>query len=63
MAEENLRKALILSKGSYLVFIKKPVSLLFLIFTILALVIPFYINIRTMKKDHDERIVKVEEII
>jgi putative tricarboxylic transport membrane protein len=62
MAEENLRKALILSKGSYLVFIQKPISLLFLIFTIIALVVPLVVNIQTMRSEYKERIAKKHKI-
>jgi putative tricarboxylic transport membrane protein len=62
MSEGNLRKALILSKGSYLVFIQKPISLMFLIFTIIALVVPLVVNIQTMRSEYKERIAKKHKI-
>jgi len=51
MVESNLRRALILSKGSMLIFVEKPISLLFLVFTVLSIVWPFLVKkYKEMKK-------------
>ena len=40
MVESNLRRALILSKGSFLIFVEKPISLLFLLLTAISICWP-----------------------
>ncbi|MCC8189528.1 MAG: tripartite tricarboxylate transporter permease [Planctomycetes bacterium] len=44
MAEENLRKSLLLSKGSWTIFLTKPISLVFFIITVLAVSFPIVMN-------------------
>jgi putative tricarboxylic transport membrane protein len=51
MAEENLRKSLILSNGNWSIFIKKPVSAVFLVFTLAAVVFPVVMNIRRARRE------------
>jgi putative tricarboxylic transport membrane protein len=48
LTEVNLRRALILSEGSYNIFITRPISLIFVLLTIFTLVMFFRIN---MKKE------------
>lgn len=45
MAEENLRRTLVISKGSLMIFITRPVSCAFLIITLGCLIVPFVLNI------------------
>ena len=45
MAEQNLRRCLTLSKGSLSIFIKRPVSCVFLIITVLCIFLPITLNI------------------
>ena len=52
MAEQNLRRCLTLSKGSLSIFVKRPVSCVFLIITVLCIFLPITMNIlRTFKKE------------
>lgn len=48
IAENNMRKALILSDGSFSIFFTKPISLAFLIVSALLVVIPVIKNFRTV---------------
>ena len=51
IAEINLRGALEISGGSYLIFVEKPISLIILVITLALLAFPFartwYINKKT----------------
>ena len=52
MAEENLRRCLSLSKGSFKIFITRPVSCVFFIITIFCIFVPIIMNIiRTFKSN------------
>ncbi|WP_284037724.1 tripartite tricarboxylate transporter permease [Neobacillus sp. 114] len=55
MIENNLRRALTISNGDYTVFLSRPISLIFLIITLLWLVVPFL-----MKRRGKEVIINVE---
>ena len=50
MIEENLRRALILSRGNYLSFFNRPISVLFLILTVVILISPYIIKKILSKK-------------
>jgi putative tricarboxylic transport membrane protein len=54
MAEENLRKSLILSDGSLSIFITKPIACAFLVLTLCSFIVPIVVNIlkfhRSIKK-------------
>jgi putative tricarboxylic transport membrane protein len=52
MAEQNFRKALVLSEGNYLTFITKPISLFFLILVALT----FIMFIRKQSKDNEANV-------
>jgi putative tricarboxylic transport membrane protein len=51
MAEENLRKSLLLSNGSWGIFVTKPISLLFLLLTLVAILVPTIVNVVLRKKE------------
>jgi len=55
MIENNLRRALTISNGDYSVFLTRPISLAFLLITVLWLVVPFM-----MKRRGKEVIINVE---
>jgi len=55
MIENNLRRALTISNGDYSVFFTRPISLVFLLITVLWLVVPFM-----MKRRGKEVIINVE---
>ncbi|WP_423802176.1 tripartite tricarboxylate transporter permease [Neobacillus sp. SAB-20_R2A] len=55
MVENNLRRALTISNGDYTVFLSRPISLIFLLITLLWLVVPFM-----MKRRGKEVIINVE---
>lgn len=55
MVENNLRRALTISNGDYTVFLSRPISLTFLLITLLWLVVPFM-----MKRRGKEVIINVE---
>ncbi|MFC4797800.1 tripartite tricarboxylate transporter permease [Neobacillus sp. GCM10023253] len=55
MVENNLRRALTISNGDYSVFFTRPISLAFLIITVLWLIIPFM-----MKRRGKEVIINIE---
>ncbi|MCH6266887.1 tripartite tricarboxylate transporter permease [Neobacillus citreus] len=55
MVENNLRRALTISNGDYTVFLSRPISLIFLLITLLWLVVPFM-----MKHRGKEVIINVE---
>ncbi|MFC4798751.1 tripartite tricarboxylate transporter permease [Neobacillus sp. GCM10023253] len=55
MLENNLRRALTISNGDYTVFLSRPISLIFLLITLLWLVVPFM-----MKRRGKEVIINVE---
>ena len=55
MAEENLRKSLILSNGDWSIFIKKPVSAVFLVFTLIAVIFPVVMNFVRAKRASDRK--------
>ena len=44
--EENLRRSLIISKGSWSIFLERPVSLFLIIFCLIVLLLPFFKKIR-----------------
>jgi putative tricarboxylic transport membrane protein len=46
MVENNLRRALTISNGDYSVFITRPISLAFLLITLLWLIVPFMLKRR-----------------
>ncbi|MET3698580.1 putative tricarboxylic transport membrane protein [Bacillus oleivorans] len=50
MAESELRRALVMSEGSYSIFFTRPISLLFIILAILSLVLPVILELRKKKK-------------
>jgi len=39
MMEENLRRAMLISRGDPLVFVRRPISLAFLLVTVLVLIL------------------------
>lgn len=50
MAEENLRRSLLLSGGSWWIFVQRPISCIFLIITACVVIVPVVLNIvRTAK--------------
>lgn len=50
MAEENLRRSLVISKGSWMIFLQRPISLVFFIITVAVIVVPIGLNLyRTVK--------------
>jgi putative tricarboxylic transport membrane protein len=55
MVENNLRRALTISNGDYSIFVNRPISLVFLIITLLWLVVPFM-----LKRRGKEVIINVE---
>jgi TctA family transporter len=50
MLEENLRRALLMSEGSFLVFVQRPISLVFLILAALILIAMVVPAIRKKKE-------------
>jgi len=44
--EENLRRSLIISRGSWSIFLERPVSLFLIIFCLIVLLLPFFKKIR-----------------
>jgi putative tricarboxylic transport membrane protein len=50
MLEENLRRALLMSEGSFSVFVMRPISLVFLILTVAILVVMIAPSIRKKKE-------------
>ncbi|HWO74507.1 MAG TPA: tripartite tricarboxylate transporter permease [Bacillus sp. (in: firmicutes)] len=50
MAESELRRALVMSEGSYGIFFNRPISLLFIILAILSLVLPIILEFWKKKK-------------
>lgn len=42
LAETSLRRALIISNGSYMIFLTKPISLVFILISLLSLIMSFY---------------------
>lgn len=55
MVENNLRRALTISNGDFSIFVSRPISLAFLLITLLWLVIPFL-----MKRRGKEVIINIE---
>ena len=56
MAEENLRRALVVSKGSWWIFVQRPVSCVFLIITICAIIFPIALGvIQNHKMDQEQK--------
>jgi putative tricarboxylic transport membrane protein len=55
MVENNLRRALTISNGDYSIFLTRPISLVFLIITLLWLIVPFM-----MKRRGKEIVINVE---
>jgi putative tricarboxylic transport membrane protein len=55
MVENNLRRALTISNGDYSIFVDRPISLVFLLITLLWLIVPFM-----MKRRGKEVIINVE---
>lgn len=51
MAEENLRKSLILSGGSWSIFVTKPVSAFFLVITLAVVITPIVINLMSVSRE------------
>jgi putative tricarboxylic transport membrane protein len=49
--ETNLRRGLMLSEGSYMPFVTKPISLVFLLIAVASIVLSFVKEIRAMKKN------------
>ena len=58
MAEENLRRALVVSKGSWWIFVQRPVSCAFLIITICAIIFPIALGIYRDRKARQQEKVK-----
>ncbi|GAA0321496.1 tripartite tricarboxylate transporter permease [Bacillus carboniphilus] len=50
MAESEMRRALVMSEGSYSIFLTRPISLTFIILAILSLVVPIIMNQLKKKK-------------
>ncbi len=50
LAEENMRRALILSEGSFATFATRPISALFLLISLFTIVWPFYKKSRERRK-------------
>ncbi len=46
IAEESMRQSLILSQGSYAIFVTRPISLLFVILTVCSIGVAIYSNIK-----------------
>ncbi|MFC6601046.1 hypothetical protein ACFQDF_03485 [Ectobacillus funiculus] len=46
MIENNMRRALTTSNGDYMIFLQKPVSLVFLLIAVLWMVIPLILKMR-----------------
>ncbi len=53
MIEENLRRALLLSRGNYLVFLERPISAFFVVLTVLLLVSSVWSPWKAFKKRAD----------
>jgi putative tricarboxylic transport membrane protein len=53
--EENLRRSLIISRGSWSIFLERPVSLFLIIFCLIVLLLPFFKKIRS---SYNTKIVK-----
>ena len=52
MAEENLRRSLVVSKGSWSIFFTRPISLVFFLITVGVIVVPIAMNLyRTVKSN------------
>ncbi|MGE4283489.1 MAG: tripartite tricarboxylate transporter permease [Clostridia bacterium] len=49
IAEQSMRQALIISQGSYAIFVTRPISLMFVILTLFSISIPVYLNIKRIK--------------
>lgn len=49
MVESNFRRSLLLSKGSYLIFISRPLSLCLIVLAIISFVLPMYKELRGRK--------------
>lgn len=58
MAEENLRRSLIVSKGSWMIFVTRPVACVFLIITICCVFFPITLNIIRSRKERQNAKVK-----
>ena len=52
--EYNLRSALILSKGSYMIFLTRPISLAFILYAVLALLGPVFRNFLLQYKNRGQ---------
>lgn len=50
MAEYNFRNAMTISRGSFSIFFTKPISLIFFVLTVLAIVLPLVMSYRNEKK-------------
>ena len=50
MIEQSLRKSLTISNGSFLIFLERPITLAFLIITVLSLALPPLISLRKKRK-------------
>lgn len=56
MIENNMRRALTGSNGDWLIFLQKPISLTFLIASLLLLVVPLLLNMRKSKQNATEAV-------
>jgi putative tricarboxylic transport membrane protein len=54
MAEKQLRNALSISEGDWLVFVTQPISAAFLVLTLLVLVVPHLLHARGIKLHEDD---------
>jgi len=54
MAEKQLRNALSISEGDWLVFVTQPISAAFLALTLLVLVVPHLLHARGIKLHEDD---------
>jgi putative tricarboxylic transport membrane protein len=49
MFEENFRRALTLSQGSFMIFIESPISLSFILATVILLIVNYYMRMKKIK--------------
>jgi putative tricarboxylic transport membrane protein len=50
LAEDNMRKAMILSRGSFSIFFTKPISLFFILLSVVLMIMPAVKNFRNMRR-------------
>ncbi|MBS0249087.1 MAG: hypothetical protein JSR61_20935, partial [Proteobacteria bacterium] len=58
--EENFRRAMLISRGDILVFLKHPISLTFILIAAALIVMQIYLRLRQPKMMAEEKALEVE---